>query len=60
MLDVLEQAFDYIEGGVTLILDAPELVELAPFARREDLLVRRQMEEIALSGREPMYEALFR
>jgi radical SAM superfamily enzyme YgiQ (UPF0313 family) len=60
MLDVLEQALDLIDDGAATARDDPELLELARLARREDQLIRRQMQEIVLSGRDSMYEALFR
>ncbi|HMC70395.1 MAG TPA: hypothetical protein VKJ07_14665 [Mycobacteriales bacterium] len=60
MIDVLEQAIDLIDDGTATSCNDADLVELARLARREDRLIRRQMDEIVLSGRESMYEALFR
>lgn len=60
MLDVLEQAFELIEDGSAESREDPELLALARLARREDQLVRRQMRDLILSNREPIYEALFR
>ena len=60
MLDVLDDAIDLIEDDVATALDDSELVELARLARREDQMIRRQLNEIASAGRESMYDALFR
>jgi len=60
MLDVLDDALDLIETGAVTTLDAPELLELARFARAEDRRVRRQLAAMERGPSEPMYEALFR
>lgn len=60
LVDVLDAALDLIEHGSATERDDPELVELARFARREDALVRRQLEEFVVSADEVRYEALFR
>lgn len=60
MLDVLDDALDLVESGDVTALDAPELLELARFARAEDRHVRRQLAAMERDPLEPVYEALFR
>ena len=60
MLDVLDAAIELIAEGVVTTATDDHLLELARLARREDQLIRRQMDEVVRSGRESLYEALFR
>lgn len=60
LVDVLDAALDLIEEGAVTEREDPELVDLARFARHEDALVRRQLEELVASGDEVLFEALFR
>lgn len=60
MLDVLEAALDAIESGDATSLDHPDLLESARFARAEDLLIRRQIQDMGRAGSNVLYEALFR
>ena len=58
MLDVLESAVDLIETGEAKTLGHHELVELAKFARAEDVSIRRQltaMERVTESACEMLF-----
>jgi hypothetical protein len=58
MLDVLESAVDLIETGEAKTLEHHELVELAKFARAEDVSIRRQltaMERVTESSCEMLF-----
>lgn len=46
MLDVLDEAIELVENAPGLALEGPELMSLARLARREDALIRRQIDAL--------------